>query len=86
MNELHNPECPLCGLGNMISNHYWKDEICVVVDCLVCKQPQIVLMHHGTPNKRELEHMEIISKKLFPDKRWGGCRKEITGHFNKHFV
>ena len=46
----------------------------------------IVLNHHGEPTPKELEHMKIISKKLFPDKRWRGIRRQLKDHFHEHFV
>lgn len=84
----YNPNCPLCKLakGNIITNLYWEDEICVIVDCSSCGLPQIVLKHHGEPSEKELEHMKMMSKKLFPDKKWRGVRRQIQGHFHEHFI
>lgn len=88
MSDNYDPGCLLCRLtaGNVITKLYWKDKICVVVDCSDCGLPQIVLNHHGEPTEKEFNHMKIVSKKLFPDKEWRGFRRKIHDHFHEHFV
>jgi len=77
--------CPLCR-GKKLSEWFWNDEVCWVAECTHCHQPMIVLNHHGEPTEKELQHMKIVSKKLFPDKGWRGVRRQIQGHFHEHLI
>jgi len=81
----YDSNCPLCR-KEKLTEWLWNDNICWVCDCSNCRQPMIVLNHHGEPTERELEHMKIISKKLFPDKRWRGVRRQFKDHFHEHFI
>jgi len=63
--------CDLCDLvkGNIITRLYHKDDVCVVVDCVTCSTPMIVLSRHTIlPTIAELKHMAEILSDLFGDK------------------
>ena len=83
-----NSQCPLCKLaqGDIKTKLYYQDNVCIVVDCLTCSKPMIVLKHHGEPTEGELQYLQKVSKRFFPDKKWRGTRREILNHWHEHFL
>ena len=45
-----------------------------------------MLNHHGEPTPEELEHLKMVSQRLFPDKKWRGFRRIIQNHWHEHFL
>jgi len=82
----------VCELCEMIESRdykthlYHEDEVCVIVDCLTCGIPMMVLKHHGEPTEEELEHLKAVSMEQFPDKVWRGYRRKIKDHWHEHLI
>ena len=77
--------CELCK-AEKITEWLYEDEVCWIAKCKTCNGWMIVLRHHGEPTEGELQHLQKVSKRFFPDKKWRGFRRVIKDHWHEHFV
>jgi len=80
-------KCPLCPPVEHITEWKYEDHICYICKCANknCGLWMIVLKHHGEPTEGELQYLQRVSKRFFPDKKWRGIRRQILGHWHEHF-
>jgi diadenosine tetraphosphate (Ap4A) HIT family hydrolase len=83
-------DCPLCKLatGNIKTKLYYQDKIVIIVNCLTCKIPMIVLKRHTMkPNNFERAHMEMVPKELFgPNIKFRKKPSKILDHIHWHIL
>jgi len=79
--------CPLCRIyqeGEIFGTVYHEDDICIVVDCITCCVPMVVLKRHSiSPTQQEQRHMQRILRSLGKG-RIDGKRRTIKDHWHAH--
>ena len=80
-------ECPLCRLydGAIRTKAWYKNSICIIVDCDHCKIPMIVFSEHREPTAEEVRQMKNAASYLFPDCTFRD-EKSIFDHWHKHVI
>ena len=81
-------ECELCKLvnGNIKTRFYYKNKICVIVDCLTCGpgHAMVVLNHHGLANGEEKRLMMATVNYLFAYESIRYEPRKIADHEHWH--
>ncbi len=77
--------CRLCELaeGNFKTRCYYEDRTVVVVDCITCGIPIVVLKKHSLGSMQEIAYMHGIAEKLFTGVGIRLKMRSIPDH--KHF-
>ena len=65
--RMEKEDCPLCRLvkGDIKTRKYYSDGTCIVVDCLTCLLPMVVVNHHGQATEEERRLMANAIDYLF---------------------
>jgi len=83
-------DCPLCKLatGSVKTKLYYQDKVVIIVNCLTCGIPMIVLKRHTMkPNNFELGHMEMVSKEVFGlNIKFRKKPSQILDHLHWHII
>jgi len=81
-------KCPFCEPIEHKTRWYYEDELIAVFDCVVHKQPMIVLKRHTSkPTAEEMAYMRRKAKELFGEKvRFRGYMGSIKSHFHDHLI
>lgn len=81
-------DCPLCDLanGDIKTRLYYTDDVCIVVDCLTCGTPMMVLRAHRRPYKEEFERMTQVLGEHFRGLRWRGVQRQNRDHWHEHLI
>jgi len=83
-------ECPLCKLaaGDIKTKLYYQDKLIIIVDCLTCGIPMVVLKEHKmNANNFELGHMEMTAKEIFgKDIKFRKTQRQVKNHLHWHIV
>lgn len=80
--------CELCELvsGDVKTKKYYRDENCIIVDCLTCRIPMAVINHHGPAASREERLMEATIHHLFPGASIRKTPRKIKDHVHWHIM
>jgi len=83
--------CELCDIyekRKIKTKLHYEDKKVIVVDCLTCRIPMVVLKRHTMePNNFELGHMEMVSKELFgPNIKFRKKQRRILDHLHWHIL
>jgi len=83
--------CPLCKLtyGNEIKTKvYYINSNVMIVDCLSCKTPMLVIKKHGyVPSPGERAELIKLCEKVFgKEVRFRGWMAKYTQHFHEHII
>ncbi len=85
-------DCPLCRIyeeRHIPTVLYYEDEHIIVVDCITCRVPMVVLKEHKAT--LSLEALESIAVqfdwgKRFTNKRLRTQMRQVPEHWHGHFV
>jgi len=78
--------CPLCRLvkGDIKTRKYYSDSTCIVVDCLTCRIPMVVVNHHGQATEEEERLMVNAIDYLFNYNSIRYVPRQIADHEHWH--
>lgn len=76
--------CELCRLEK-ITNWFYEDDICAFLICKTCRIPMMVLKRHTmNPTEKEINHIQDMKDRLFPDYKWRKNQRKIPDHLHWH--
>jgi len=80
--------CELCKLvnGKIITQKYYSNSLCVIVDCSTCKIPMVVFNEHRQPTENEVRKIEAVVRTIFPNYRSLRDERKIKDHWHKHII
>lgn len=78
--------CELCDLvaGDVKTRLYYKDKVCIIVDCLNCGIPMVVIRHHGSASDEEKRLMTNAINSLFTYQSIRTLPRHIPNHEHWH--
>jgi len=80
--------CPLCRLveGEIKTHKYYRDVTCIIVDCLTCRIPMVVVNHHGQATEEDKRLMVNAIDYLFEYHSIRRVPRQIVDHEHWHVI
>lgn len=86
----YNSECPLCRLWHdreIKTTRHYEDELILIVDCMKCKVPMVVLRRHDAKvTPMELARIEEAVHREWPKALLRCTPRSIKDHYHCHVI
>jgi len=85
---IYDVNCSLCRLWHdreIATKVYYEDDVIIIVDCLTCKIPMVVIKRHaGNVTEEEKDYIDDVVRRKWPGSKLRCTPRQIPDHFHCH--